>query len=239
MCWKLVEQALATNVRATARHVLTVLAHRANHETGMCFPAIARLVRDTGLSRRAVQQAVADLVSAGHISRFEDEGKGVRYFIHPEVQRGGTGAHRAPLRGAPRAGDAQTSHPTGASAAPEPEPTIIETSSDPAIEQAAVEILRLAGWPRSGLHLNQVHHRLQHWLRKGYELEDEIIAGIATAIQQRPGRTNSLKRFDVPIEQLHKIRTRRSGTGASPTSKDRSLAVGDHIAGIIANLAIS
>lgn len=239
MCWKLVEQALATDTRPTARHVLMVLAHRANHETGKCFPGLASLVRNTGLSRRAVQNAIADLVREGQISRFEDEGKSVQYYVHPVVgRRPGRGARGAPVGCISDTPDVHVMHPTGASPAPEPEPTINKKSADQAVDEAACEILRLIGWATSPDRLQQVRKKLHSWQNEGYELDRDIVAGVAFAIQERPGRTNSLKRFDVPIKQLYKLRMGKIRNGKLANLEGNSKRIAEHLPGIVRNLRV-
>ncbi|GAA4222198.1 hypothetical protein GCM10022253_30140 [Sphingomonas endophytica] len=67
------------------RHVLLVLALRADIATRRCTPGIARLVADTGLSERAVQNATKALAAAGHITRDERRGRGIVYTVHPRT----------------------------------------------------------------------------------------------------------------------------------------------------------
>jgi hypothetical protein len=65
MAWA-VEQ---TTGSATRKAVLLALANRANHDTGECYPSIARLARETEMHPRTVQRALNDLIDGGWIAR--------------------------------------------------------------------------------------------------------------------------------------------------------------------------
>ena len=51
----------SNDLSPSASIVLLCLANRHNQETGRCDPSIARLVKDTGLSRRSVQNGLREL----------------------------------------------------------------------------------------------------------------------------------------------------------------------------------
>lgn len=51
------------------RNVLAFLAESANYQTGKCFPSHDTIARKTGLSRRTVIRALADLERDGWITR--------------------------------------------------------------------------------------------------------------------------------------------------------------------------
>ncbi len=53
----------------SARRVAAWLVWHANAATGRCDPGQARIMRETGLSRRTVQLAIQELVSSGYVSR--------------------------------------------------------------------------------------------------------------------------------------------------------------------------
>ena len=53
--------------RSAKRLVLLALADRANKEN-ICFPSIARVVKDTGMDRKTVMNTINDLISLGLIS---------------------------------------------------------------------------------------------------------------------------------------------------------------------------
>ncbi|AGH49577.1 hypothetical protein G432_09260 [Sphingomonas sp. MM-1] len=62
--------------------VLLALADQANDD-GVCWPSMASLAAKCSKSDRTVQAAIKSLVDAGHLSRVERPGKGVRYTVHP------------------------------------------------------------------------------------------------------------------------------------------------------------
>jgi biotin operon repressor len=53
--------------RCSALHVLVVLGHFANADTGDCFPSIKRISRMLGITRRAVQQHINTLIEYGYL----------------------------------------------------------------------------------------------------------------------------------------------------------------------------
>ncbi|WP_419825159.1 helix-turn-helix domain-containing protein [Sphingomonas sp.] len=65
------------------KHVLLVLALRADSATASCNPGIPRIAGDTGLSERHVHRALVALESAGHITRKIKPGVGTVYTVHP------------------------------------------------------------------------------------------------------------------------------------------------------------
>ncbi len=75
----------AIGASPTEKHVLLVLALRADTATMRCTPGIARLATDTGLNERSVTRAIAALEAAGHIDREERPGRGVVYTVHPRT----------------------------------------------------------------------------------------------------------------------------------------------------------
>jgi hypothetical protein len=46
---------------ATARSVFLALAERHNQNTGLCFPSVALIAKDTGLAERTVQKSIREL----------------------------------------------------------------------------------------------------------------------------------------------------------------------------------
>lgn len=57
---------------APRKAVLLALADRANQDTGLCCPTIARIAEQTELGQRTVQRALVDLEEAGLIARERD-----------------------------------------------------------------------------------------------------------------------------------------------------------------------
>lgn len=97
----------------TEQLVAQRLAWHANDEDGRCWPGIASLSKATGLSARAIQNAIKALDVADHLSRDERVGLGVVYTIHPRTRcagengapdadaQGGNPKTTTPARGAP------------------------------------------------------------------------------------------------------------------------------------------
>lgn len=65
------------------KHVLLVLALRADMAASQCTPGIPRIARDTGLSERSVHRAIVALEKSGHIAREIKPGVGTIYTVHP------------------------------------------------------------------------------------------------------------------------------------------------------------
>ncbi|PDT47464.1 hypothetical protein CO661_12035 [Sinorhizobium fredii] len=65
-----------------ARAVGGWLVWHANASTGRCDPGQARLQKETGLSRRTIQNAVKELISSGVVSRKLRENQSSSYQIH-------------------------------------------------------------------------------------------------------------------------------------------------------------
>ena len=55
-----------SRTKSTARAVMLVIAHRINHD-GVCWPNMARLAQDAGISERSAIRAVRELVNLGEI----------------------------------------------------------------------------------------------------------------------------------------------------------------------------
>jgi predicted DNA-binding transcriptional regulator len=68
---------------AAEKHVLLILALRADATTRQCTPGMPRIAKDTGLSERTVHRTIAALEKAGHISREVKDGIGTIYTVHP------------------------------------------------------------------------------------------------------------------------------------------------------------
>ena len=69
----------------TAKHVADWLAWHHNDATRRCDPSIATLCEETCLSDRAVQQAIRQLESEGHISVIRTPGQRSHYLLHPRT----------------------------------------------------------------------------------------------------------------------------------------------------------
>lgn len=70
-------------VSPAEKHVLLVLALRADQATAKCNPGIPRIAKDTGLSERHVHRAIVELERAKHITREIKPGIGTVYTVHP------------------------------------------------------------------------------------------------------------------------------------------------------------
>lgn len=76
----------ATPMAPSEKLVLLALADWSGPD-GDCWPSIAKLSEKSGLSERSVQGIIKSLVESGHLSRFENPGKGVRYRVHPQAEQ--------------------------------------------------------------------------------------------------------------------------------------------------------
>jgi DNA-binding MarR family transcriptional regulator len=68
----------------TQKLVLLKLADHAHASDGKCWPSIANICRDCGLSDRGVQKAISDLEKLGHLQREARPGKPTIYHLTPE-----------------------------------------------------------------------------------------------------------------------------------------------------------
>jgi predicted ArsR family transcriptional regulator len=74
-----------SRARPTARLVLLALAAHANRETNEAWPSVATLARETGLSARAVRDALRELEQANEIERLAaggGRGRTARYRVN-------------------------------------------------------------------------------------------------------------------------------------------------------------
>jgi len=74
---------------AAAKLVLLILAHHRNHKTGQCYPSIATIARESGLSDRGVRNAIARLVK---LKLVELRGSRTRRHYHLNVAAPAPGA---------------------------------------------------------------------------------------------------------------------------------------------------
>jgi hypothetical protein len=72
----------ALDIPGTEKLVLLALADWANDE-GRCWPSMQQLATKSGLTDRAVRGIIGRLVDRGFVSRKENPGKGVMYFVTP------------------------------------------------------------------------------------------------------------------------------------------------------------
>lgn len=80
-----VKDFLSTDLKATERFVGVVLAYHLNDGTKRCDPSMERISEETGLCRRAIQDAVKRLEKGGHISVCREMGNRNFYKLHPKV----------------------------------------------------------------------------------------------------------------------------------------------------------
>ena len=73
------------NASPAMKHVLLVLALRADAASRQCRPGIPRIAADTGLSERQVHRVIVELEQGGHISRAIQPGIGTTYTVHPQA----------------------------------------------------------------------------------------------------------------------------------------------------------
>lgn len=99
MSYAALSWAWGVKVSATCKLVLVCLADRADDD-GACFPSLRDIQARTGLSERAVRNALADMERAGVMRRDMRVNQSTRYWLHVgQVAEGGA-------RGAPGAGNA-------------------------------------------------------------------------------------------------------------------------------------
>ncbi len=84
-----------------AKLVLLILAHHMNHKTGRCFPSVATMARESGLSDRGVRLAVARLAKLGLV---ELRGSTTRRHYRLNVATAAHGAEVSRETAAPDAG---------------------------------------------------------------------------------------------------------------------------------------
>lgn len=132
------------------RLIMLALADHADDE-GKCFPSISRLCQRTGMSERAVQKNIGELIETGHIERRMNEGrKGSNlYILTPAPDAPPHEVHPAPDAPNPRT----TCTLTPAPRAPEPsknhqEPSCVADATQKHIFDFASLILESA--PKGG-----------------------------------------------------------------------------------------
>jgi hypothetical protein len=99
---------------ASQKIVLLALADCANDE-GHAWPGMASLAKKCSKSERTVQAMLAELETAGHLTRNQVPGKGCNYIVHPR-------SSCTPEKSAPP----QKLQKTPAKSAPKPSRTVIE-----------------------------------------------------------------------------------------------------------------
>ncbi|HBO5919639.1 helix-turn-helix domain-containing protein [Pseudomonas aeruginosa] len=151
-CWPL--QGMSPAQKA----VLISLADQANDQ-GVCWPAVDSIAMRCCLSKRAVQQAIKWLRSAGIVSVEERQGRSTMYSVTPAAYAPQQEMHPrskcTPAANAPTPADAappppQDLHPTPADAAPrtvieptrEPSGNLLPTRSGSAADEAMQEACR-------------------------------------------------------------------------------------------------
>ncbi|HBO1301992.1 TPA: helix-turn-helix domain-containing protein [Pseudomonas aeruginosa] len=151
-CWPL--QGMSPAQKA----VLISLADQANDQ-GVCWPAVDSIAMRCCLSKRAVQQAIKWLRSAGIVSVEERQGRSTMYSVTPAAYAPPQEMHPrsicTPAAYAPTPADAappppQEMHPTPADAAPrtvieptrEPSGNLLPTRSGSAADEAMQEACR-------------------------------------------------------------------------------------------------
>jgi hypothetical protein len=129
-----IDPILSLDLRPTIKHVMIVLTFRAYED---CFEAhmdYARLVKETGLSRRAVKTAIQELKELGLIDTHSKWGRGNYniYIINMEKVR-----EMHPLSDTKGAAGAPLPDAKGASAAPLPEKNLTDEKGAKTVEKGA------------------------------------------------------------------------------------------------------
>ena len=126
------------NATAAQKHVLLVLALRADSASRACNPGIPRIAADTGLSERTVHRTIVELEQAGHISRTVRPGVGTTYTVHP--CHGVTPDKVSPLT------QCQSTPDTVASELPRTTISSSKTTSSPKKRARAVPAITVPDW---------------------------------------------------------------------------------------------
>lgn len=92
-----------TYVAGPAKAILFALGSRAD-AAGRCFPSLAQLAQDAGVSVSTVQRALAALELDGHVEEQKRDGTSSVYFVHPQPRS----ERPAPIEANPGHGDLGT-----------------------------------------------------------------------------------------------------------------------------------
>ena len=125
-CWPL--QGMSPAQKA----VLISLADQANDQ-GVCWPAVDSIAMRCCLSKRAVQQAIKWLRSAGIVSVEERQGRSTMYSVTPAAYAPPQEMHPTPADAAPRTVIEPTREPSG---------NLLPTRSGSATDEAMQEACR-------------------------------------------------------------------------------------------------
>ncbi len=116
---------------ATHKVVLIGLANHANPDGGDCYPSIARLETYTGLHKRSIVRAIAQMEELGIISAIHEMGKKTRYTLRLTRQAVSERHRCQRVTGDTAPPDRwQSATRTGDTAPPKPSLTISEPSDD-------------------------------------------------------------------------------------------------------------
>lgn len=105
----------------TRKFVAISLSDQANDE-GLCWPSVGSLMRRTGLSDRAIQQAIQFLESSGFMHLERREGRSTKFYLTPEAYSPPNEVHPEVDSPTPEAGSETPERP---SPTPEPRSPII------------------------------------------------------------------------------------------------------------------
>lgn len=72
-------------IKSPQKLVLLLLANRHNNDTGMCYPSIPRICRESGMHRATVIRAINALEKAGLLTIEKTFGKVNHYRLHTSV----------------------------------------------------------------------------------------------------------------------------------------------------------
>jgi hypothetical protein len=130
MSYKILGPAWEANLSCPAKLILISLADQAN-DHGICWPSVQTMISRTGLCDRAVRGHLADLESAGHITRDFRSGRSTVYRIHPIATPAKECTPEKEFRTAPHAG--LPLHHMQDTPAPHAGITVIEPKGEPQI----------------------------------------------------------------------------------------------------------
>ena len=74
-----------SDIPTSIKHVLTVLAFRADKTTGKSFPSLQRLMRDTGMAKTTIIRAIKYAEEHNFLKVVKTKNQSNQYFLNPEL----------------------------------------------------------------------------------------------------------------------------------------------------------
>lgn len=201
----------------TRKFVAISLSDQANDE-GLCWPSVGSLMRRTGLSDRAIQQAIQFLEASGFMHLERREGRSTKFYLTPEAYSPPNEVH--PEAGSPTP-EASSETPERPSPTPEPRSPIIiknrqRTSKEPTLAferfwdvypRSVGRSAAIKAWNKSGLDsladrlIQDVTYRVLNdaaWQKK------EFIPHASTYLNQERW-TDEVQKYEAPRRNLSAV----------------------------------